>query len=65
MKWDPTDMNSSQYHHHVAIIIVVIVVIMSWSIQLKTQHGDRPIWVLPDGHIYLEASSLYYHQVSD
>lgn len=30
---------------------------------LKPQHADRPIWVLPDGHIYLEASSLYYHQV--
>ena len=30
---------------------------------LKPQHADRPIWVLPDGHIYLEASSPYYHQV--
>lgn len=33
--------------------------------QLKTQHADRPIWVLPDGHIYLEASSPYYHQVRE
>ncbi|CAN0455034.1 unnamed protein product, partial [Hapterophycus canaliculatus] len=34
------------------------------DLQLKPQHDDRPIWVLPDGHIYLEASSPYYHQVS-
>lgn len=33
------------------------------DLQLKPQHADRPIWVLPDGHIYLEASSPYYHQV--
>lgn len=31
--------------------------------QLKEHHRDRPIWVLPDGHMYLEASSPYYHQV--
>ncbi|CAM9474970.1 unnamed protein product, partial [Sphacelaria rigidula] len=35
------------------------------DMQLKAQHGDRPIWVLPDGHIYLEASSPYYHQAYD
>eukprot|EP00903_Cladosiphon_okamuranus_P009613 g9151.t1 len=35
------------------------------DMQLKPQHADRPIWVLPDGHIYLEASSPYYHQAYD
>ncbi|CAB1100501.1 unnamed protein product [Ectocarpus sp. CCAP 1310/34] len=35
------------------------------DMQLKPQHTDRPIWVLPDGHIYLEASSPYYHQAYD
>lgn len=33
------------------------------DLQLKPTHVDRPIWVLPDGHIYLEAFSPYYHQV--
>lgn len=33
------------------------------NLQLKPTHTDRPIWVLPDGHIYLEAFSPYYHQV--
>lgn len=33
------------------------------DLQLKPTHTDRPIWVLPDGHIYLEAFSPYYHQV--
>ncbi|CAM9161480.1 unnamed protein product, partial [Choristocarpus tenellus] len=33
--------------------------------QLKAQHENRPIWVLPDGHIFLEAMSPYYTQAYD
>ncbi|CAM9461644.1 unnamed protein product [Discosporangium mesarthrocarpum] len=35
------------------------------NMQLKPQHENRPIWVLPDGHIFLEAASLYYIQAYD
>lgn len=41
----------------------IIAAVCCNPVQLKGQHVDRPIWVLPDGHIYLEASSPYYHQV--
>lgn len=32
------------------------------EMQLKTDHQNRPLWVTPDGHIFLESfSSVYKH----
>lgn len=30
------------------------------QMNLKTDHGSRPLWVAPDGHIFLEAFSPVY-----
>ena len=33
------------------------------NMSLKRDHEKRPIWVCPDGHIFLETSSPIYAQV--
>lgn len=35
------------------------------NLQLKLDHKQRPIWVLPSGQIYLEAHSPFYKQAYD
>ena len=35
------------------------------DLQLKVDHQQRPIWVLPSGEIYLEAHSKFYRQAYD
>ncbi|PAA59557.1 hypothetical protein BOX15_Mlig017104g1, partial [Macrostomum lignano] len=37
----------------------------SKSLTLKTDHESRPLWVAPDGHIFLEAFSPVYKQAHD
>lgn len=34
-------------------------------LDLKTDHGSRPIWVAPDGHIFLESFSPVYRHARD
>ncbi|XP_019378183.1 PREDICTED: TFIIH basal transcription factor complex helicase XPB subunit [Gavialis gangeticus] len=35
------------------------------QMQLKGDHGSRPLWVAPDGHIFLEAFSPVYKYAQD
>lgn len=35
------------------------------KLELKKDHASRPIWVCPDGHIFLETFSPVYKQASD
>ena len=35
------------------------------DLQLKVDHQQRPIWVLPSGEIFLEAHSRFYRQAYD
>jgi DNA excision repair protein ERCC-3 len=32
---------------------------------LKTDHASRPLWVAPDGHIFLESYSPVYRHAHD
>jgi hypothetical protein len=41
------------------------VAIGAQSLVLKRDHEKRPIWVCPDGHIFLETTSAIYAQVSN
>lgn len=34
-------------------------------LQLKVDHAQRPIWVCPDGHTFLETFSPIYQQAYD
>lgn len=34
-------------------------------LELRPHHEDRPIWVCPDGHIFLEAFSPIYQYAYD
>ena len=31
-------------------------------LHLKTNHANKPLWVCPNFHIYLDVSSKYYEQ---
>lgn len=33
--------------------------------QLKRDHNDRPLWIAPDGHIFLESFSPIYKYAAD
>jgi hypothetical protein len=33
--------------------------------QVKTDHASRPLWVAPDGHIFLESFSPVYKYAAD
>jgi len=35
------------------------------EMQLKKDHSSRPLWVAPDGHIFLESFSPVYKHASD
>jgi DNA excision repair protein ERCC-3 len=34
-------------------------------LQLKKDHGSRPLWISPEGHIFLEAFSPVVEQAQD
>jgi hypothetical protein len=34
-------------------------------VQLKADHSQRPIWVCPNGHVFLETYSPIYQQAYD
>ena len=34
-------------------------------LELKIDHGNRPLWVAPDGHIFLESFSPVYKHAHD
>jgi DNA excision repair protein ERCC-3 len=35
------------------------------EVQLKKDHSSRPLWVAPDGHIFLESFSPVYKHAAD
>lgn len=35
------------------------------EMKLKPDHGSRPLWVAPDGHIFLESFSPVYKHAHD
>lgn len=35
------------------------------QMNLKTDHASRPLWVAPDGHIFLESYSPVYRHAHD
>lgn len=35
------------------------------TLQLKPDHASRPLWVAPDGHIFLESFSPVYKHAHD
>lgn len=34
-------------------------------LELKLDHGNRPLWVAPDGHVFLESFSPVYKHAHD